>query len=328
MVLIAKQPLLSICIPAYNRPEWLWRNITSIIDGNDDYSKQLEIIITDDSTSLECQEVASALLDRWPGQWNYINNPTRLGMVKNWNYSLELATGNYVLILHDDDFLLQNGLAIILKTIQANPVYSLFLFGVHLVTDQEKLMRVQAPRSEHYLSPQLAIYQLLNQSSFVRFPGLVIQRQLFQDYGYFAEEFGPATDIAMWLKLMSHRGVYCVPRATAAYRIHPQALTMGMFKVQTLQQLRAIFNQARATNLLTPAQLNQAEANFLHQFILAGTIRLIKQHQWATAEEIFNLFSTQVMEGVGYSLKWCGLRWGLGMFWQVWQLWQWLRGHL
>lgn len=327
MVPIAKQPSLSICIPAYNRPEWLWRNITSIIDGNDQYSKQLEIMITDDSTTLECQEVTYSLLKGWPGQWQYIKNPVRLGMVKNWNYSIELATGDYVLVLHDDDFLLKHGLATILKTIQADPVYPLILFGVYLVTDQEKLIRIQAPRRQHYLSPKQAIDQLLNQSSFVRFPGLVMQRQLFHKYGYFSEDFGEATDIEMWLRLMSQTGVYCIPETTTAYRIHTQALTMGMFNSDTLTQLRRIFHQAQATHLLTPSELHQAEANFLHQFILAGTIRFLRRHQWATAEEIFNLFKTDVMVGVGFSLKWCGLRWGLTGLWYIRKRWQLLRGN-
>lgn len=325
---MTSKPNLSICIPAYNRPEWLWQNITSIIDKNQDYAAQLEIIITDDSTDFDCQDVTHSLLNSWPGQWQYIKNPMRLGMVRNWNYSLKLATGEYVVVLHDDDFFLKNGLRIILKTIQANPVYSLFLFGVHLVTGQEKLIRIQAPRSRQYLSPQQAITQLLNQSSFVRFPGLVMQRQLLQNYGYFSEEFGEATDIEMWLRLMSRTGVYCLPEATAAYRVHTQALTMGMFNPQTLHHLRHIFQQAQTTNLLTPTQLHQAEANFLHQFILAGTVRFIRQKQWATAAAVFSLFTSDSMDGVGNSPKWWGLRAGLGLFWQLWKLGQGFRGNL
>ncbi|AFY59736.1 glycosyltransferase [Synechococcus sp. PCC 6312] len=319
------QPHLSICIPAYNRPDWLRRNLDSIISKNQDYSNQLEIIITDDSTTLACQDIVDSVLDCWPGRWRYIKNPVRFGMVKNWNYSLELATGDYVLILHDDDYLLDYGLLKILKTIQTHPEYALILFGVHLVTDQEKLIRVQAPRRYHYLCPQQAIYQLLNQSSFVRFPGLVIKRELFQDYGYFSQEFGAATDIEMWLRLMSQTGVYCVPKTTAAYRIHTQALTMGMFNLQTLSQLRNIFKLAQTTNLLTASELHQAEANFLHQFILAGTVRFLRQNQWPTAQAVFNLFESDAMAGVGNSPKWRGLRWGLRGVWHMGQLWGLLR---
>ena len=51
------QPLLSICIPAYNRPLWFRRALESIAISNERFASSVEIIITDDSDVPECEEI-------------------------------------------------------------------------------------------------------------------------------------------------------------------------------------------------------------------------------------------------------------------------------
>jgi glycosyltransferase involved in cell wall biosynthesis len=49
-------PLLSICIPAYNRPNWLQRGLESITVGE---GSDIEIVITDDSDTDQGQAIAT-----------------------------------------------------------------------------------------------------------------------------------------------------------------------------------------------------------------------------------------------------------------------------
>ncbi len=43
---MSETPILSICIPAYNRPLWFRRALTSIVVGNEPYASSIEIIVT------------------------------------------------------------------------------------------------------------------------------------------------------------------------------------------------------------------------------------------------------------------------------------------
>lgn len=54
-----KTPLLSVCIPAYNRPSWLRRGLGSIAITDD---TDIEIVITDDSDTDQCQAIATWLM--------------------------------------------------------------------------------------------------------------------------------------------------------------------------------------------------------------------------------------------------------------------------
>ncbi len=315
-----KRPLLSVCIPAYNRPQGLGQAVRSVVAPLPcEYHGQVEIVITDDSPA---PAAVADLLASWSGRWNYQHNPQRLGMVANWNASLAKASGEFILLLHDDDYLLPQGITTILQTLtQYSRQFDVFLFGVHLVDQQQRCLRRQMPRQQKWLSPAQALSQLLRHSSFVRFPALVWRRSLLDEVGYFDPAYGEATDLYQWLRFFAQKGVYTVPRATAAYTIHDQALTMGMFQAETLATLGRIFTAAADLHLLSPQKLRQCQCDFFHQFILAGTWRFLRRRQWQRAQAVYRLFERPEVIALGRSPRWQGLRWLFGS-------WLWLRALL
>ncbi|MDR7994057.1 glycosyltransferase [Thermosynechococcus sp. TG252] len=308
---MAQAPLLSICIPAYNRPQGLAQAVRSVVAALPPESHDpVEVIIIDDSATPTAVE---DLLAGWSGRWHYQHNGQRLGMVANWNASLAQAAGEFILLLHDDDYLLPQGITTILETlIQYGSQFDVFLFGVHLVDSHQRCLRRQIPRQQTWLSPAQALRQLLRHSSFVRFPALIWRRSLLDKVGYFDPAYGEATDLYQWLRFFAQKGVYTVPRATAAYTIHDQALTMGMFQAQTLATLGNIFAAAANLSILSPAELRQCQCDFFHQFILAGTWRFLRRRQWQRAEAVYQLFDLPEVIALGRSRRWQGWRWLFG----------------
>ncbi|BAC07680.1 glycosyltransferase family 2 protein [Thermosynechococcus vestitus] len=315
-----KVPLLSVCIPAYNRPQGLVAAVRSVVAALPrEYHDQVEIVITDDSAT---RTAVDDLLAPWSGHWHYQHNAQRLGMVANWNTSLAKACGEFILLLHDDDYLLPQGITTILATLsQYGSQFDVFLFGVHLVDSHQRCLRRQIPRRQEWLSPAQALRQLLRHSSLVRFPALIWRRSLLDAVGYFDPTYGEATDLYQWLRFFAQKGVYTVPCATAAYRIHDQALTMGMFQAQTLATLGRIFAAAADLSLLSPAELRHCQCDFFHQFILAGTWRFLRRRQWQRAQAVYQLFDLPEVIALGRSRRWQGLRWLLGSWlWLLQQL--------
>lgn len=102
------QKLLSIIIPAYNRPSNLDILLGSIAEINKDFIKDIEIIVSDDSTEPEpiievCQKY-SFLLDV-----NYIKNTAAVHAPgTNRKNGLNNATGKWVMFIDDDDAIHSN----------------------------------------------------------------------------------------------------------------------------------------------------------------------------------------------------------------------------
>lgn len=93
-------PLISICIPAYERPVYLQRLLDSI---SKQVFRDFEVIITDDSTSDAVEELLFSSHYKFP--ISYQRNARALGTPQNWMEGIKLATGHWIKIMHDDDWL-------------------------------------------------------------------------------------------------------------------------------------------------------------------------------------------------------------------------------
>jgi len=94
-----KIPKVSICIPAYDQVDYLKKNIDSVLSQTyTDY----EIIITDDSPS----DIVKDFIQQYqqPDIIKYYKNDTALGSPENWNECIRRASGEYIKILHHDDY--------------------------------------------------------------------------------------------------------------------------------------------------------------------------------------------------------------------------------
>jgi hypothetical protein len=95
-------PLVSVGIPAYNRPESLERAVRSVLDQT---HRRLEVVISDDaSTDLAVTHVARRLSED-DSRVRYVRQSLNLGHDRNYQRVLELAEGNYFMWLSDDDWL-------------------------------------------------------------------------------------------------------------------------------------------------------------------------------------------------------------------------------
>ena len=95
-------PLISICIPSYNRPKELRRLLDSIDTAKND---EIEIVVCEDKAPLRT-EVNAEVNDfkaRTSYRVNYVENTQNCGYDKNLRNLINNATGEYILFMGDDD---------------------------------------------------------------------------------------------------------------------------------------------------------------------------------------------------------------------------------
>jgi len=90
---------VSICIPTYKHPDFLKRCLDSVLQQ--DFTNY-EIIITDDSPDDSISRLAETYNDE---RIHYYKNDRTLGSPRNWNKAISKAKGEYIKILHHDDWL-------------------------------------------------------------------------------------------------------------------------------------------------------------------------------------------------------------------------------
>ncbi|MGL4597374.1 MAG: glycosyltransferase family 2 protein [Bacteroidia bacterium] len=90
---------VSICIPAYKQVEFLRRLLESVKAQNfPDY----EVIVTDDSPDDAVEQLVREF--DFEGKLIYRHNTPALGSPANWNSAIALAKGEYIKIMHHDDW--------------------------------------------------------------------------------------------------------------------------------------------------------------------------------------------------------------------------------
>ena len=94
-------PILSICIPTYNQTKYLVKTLNSI--KNQTFS-DVEIIISDDSSTNDVEDLVLEFIKSNEIDVTYTRNNPALGSPENWNYAISLAKGNWIKIMHHDDW--------------------------------------------------------------------------------------------------------------------------------------------------------------------------------------------------------------------------------
>ncbi len=163
---------VSICIPAYNQVKYLRQTIDSVLDQTfTDY----EIIITDDSPT----DIVFDLVQeyRLEGKIQYYKNAVPLGSPENWNEAIRFSKGEYIKIMHHDDYFAdENSLFEFVKMLDENP-NSDFAFSATFIKDiKRNTSRVHYPSKEQIINLRNDPYVLFL-GNFVGPPSSVIHRR-------------------------------------------------------------------------------------------------------------------------------------------------------
>lgn len=113
------KPLLSICIPTYNRVLCLQQCLESITEQfkNPLILKNVEVVISDNASTDDTENLVKKYQEKFPNIL-YHKNIENIGIDRNILTVTEKANGNYVWLLGDDDALFPDAIAHILKKIK------------------------------------------------------------------------------------------------------------------------------------------------------------------------------------------------------------------
>lgn len=101
------RPLVSICIPTYDRPDGLAAAIASVVNQR---FADFEVVVTDNHTS------GLAVAERFGDpRIRYFRNDTNIGGTRNACAALDRARGELLGVLHDDDRLLPGYLEAVVR---------------------------------------------------------------------------------------------------------------------------------------------------------------------------------------------------------------------
>jgi glycosyltransferase involved in cell wall biosynthesis len=217
-------PLVSIVIPAYNRPHTLQIAIDSVLEQT---YQNIEIIICDDSTDNRVNEMLTPYLDSFP-QIKYFKNERNL-FLENWHKCFDLASGEYINYLMDDDVFHKEKIKKMLyffnefenitlvtsyrQTIDENGKFLAPLYATARLFEETRIL-------DGKMLGNIALTSCLN---VIGEPTTVLFRKkdLTERYGvYKGKQYSLINDMAAWLNLLSKGKAVYIPEALSYFRLH------------------------------------------------------------------------------------------------------------
>lgn len=113
------QPLLSICIPTYNRACYLWKTLNSITTQKEFlFSNLVNIVISDNCSNDATEEVCMEFLKKYPDKIRYIKRDVTISGDENFIFVINQANGKFVKLHNDTCYLLEDSLCDMINDVE------------------------------------------------------------------------------------------------------------------------------------------------------------------------------------------------------------------
>lgn len=112
-------PILSICVPTYNRLKMLQRNINFHLDVFRKAGLPFEIVIVDDCSTDGTDRYMQTIANE--PEVNSYRRVKNSGFLSNYAFAMQRATGKYALFLGDDDLLIPEKVMDYLRMMENDP---------------------------------------------------------------------------------------------------------------------------------------------------------------------------------------------------------------
>ena len=216
------EPLVSVIIPTYNRPEYLRYALNSVISQT---YKNIEIIVSDDAGNPDNYFVVSSFAD---SRIKYYRNESNLGIAANNISALTKTNGKYIADLNDDDFWEKDFLGILVPYLENNSD-TVVAFSDHYIMNDQNEIDLEATESNSKLWKRdkltKGIYMPFYDIAIVHRSIPIVMSALIRksaiNWDNFPLEVGCVYDLWInYLACCSGGAAYYYPERLTRYRVH------------------------------------------------------------------------------------------------------------
>ncbi|WP_455673676.1 glycosyltransferase family 2 protein [Phocaeicola sp.] len=218
-----KETKVSILMPIYNHPSFLYDALFSAINQTCDFN--YEIIVVDNNHEVFQEENQKIVEKLQSDKIKYYVNVRNIGALGNWNRCIELSSSPYVTFCHDDDRLLPNTLSTLVacsrncgnnKSLIIGSMNQIDSFGNYILKKEFKQKQFLFLCKKRVY--KFTLYHFLL-SNFTNGCGSLYSKDGIISLGGFCNEFMPCPDYALNVFYTYKFGAFFTEDTTFDYRI-------------------------------------------------------------------------------------------------------------
>ncbi|WP_018610985.1 glycosyltransferase family 2 protein [Segetibacter koreensis] len=220
-------PLVSICIPNYNKAEFITETIDSVF--NQTY-RNIEVIIIDDCSSDNSVEVIEKKIINAPFKVIFLKNTENRGICYSLNNAVKIAEGKYYQMIGSDDLILPNKISRQVETLEQltedyalvfGKPYRMDVHGNYLQKDYYQSIKVDVSSVETLGFEELLLKNFISSTSHL------VRMNAIKEVGMYDETLR-VEDWDLWLRLTKKFKFIFLNEYDSVYRIVPTSLTNNL----------------------------------------------------------------------------------------------------
>ncbi|MCD1118977.1 glycosyltransferase family 2 protein [Chryseobacterium turcicum] len=225
-----KKPFISVLMPIYNGEKYLEESIDSILGQT---YENFELLLINDASNDASENIILSYLD---SRILYIKNEQNLGLIKTLNKGLDLAKGEFIARMDQDDIALSTRFEKQIDIFHKNP--EIGVCGTWFTCFGEG---IKEKTLQHPVDSEAIKINLLGRSS-LGHPTVMLRKSTMENLRY-DENYQSAEDYEFWVSLSRVTRLYNIPESLLKYRVHQTNISVVENSLQSQTAKKIIGDQ-------------------------------------------------------------------------------------
>jgi glycosyltransferase involved in cell wall biosynthesis len=265
-------PLVSICIPTFNRAEMVGKAIESALTQS---YENIEVLVVDNASEDNIESVVAAYKDP---RVKFFGNDKNLGIFGNFNRCIDLSKGKYIHILHSDDYIDSDFTKTCIGFMESHPSVGMTFTSSEFISEVG-MKRVSLSDHDLIFPAPEGFRMILEKGNPVVCPSVIIKREVYELVGNYSNEYPYSADFYQWLKISRYFDIAYISNTTLYYRIGKHSESFKLLFVtpsgylDDIKIFTRIIEELAGDGNLYRRELNIALRQHLSWYLYAGITR-------------------------------------------------------
>lgn len=225
-----KKPFISVLMPIYNGEKYLKESIDSILGQT---YENFELLLINDASNDASENIILSYLD---SRMVYIKNEQNLGLIKTLNKGLDLAKGEFIARMDQDDIALPKRFEKQIDIFHKNQ--EIGVCGTWFTSFGEG---IKEKTLQHPVDSESIKINLLGRSS-LGHPTVMLRKSAMENLRY-DENYQSAEDYEFWVSLSRVTRLHNIPESLLKYRVHQTNISVVENSLQSQTAKKIIGDQ-------------------------------------------------------------------------------------
>jgi glycosyltransferase involved in cell wall biosynthesis len=302
----ATRPFWSVIIPTYNGTQYLEKTLQSVLT-QDPGVEEMQIMVIDDCSTEDDPEPLVKKLGL--GKISFLRQPQNMGQINTWNACIQHAQGQWIHLLHQDDFVLPGFYESLRAGLAQSPqVGAAFCRHRYIDEHNQELFSSFLEQKTSGILPNWL--ERIATTQRVQFPSIVVRRDVYEHLGGFCPQARSAADWEMWKRIAAYYPIWYEPEILACFRLHSSSESSRLIKTgANIADTRRAIEIARS---YLPSETTLALTRQAREYYAIDALnranKLLAKGEWIAAiaqvqEGLKCSFSPKVMRQVMHQLR-------------------------